>query len=480
MFELMSRDDIHAIHLAAMEVLERTGILIQHEEALRILGEAGAIIDERKKVAKIPEFLVREALKKTPSRHLMKARNPKHNFVVGDGGSYYTNAFGAQYTYDLETGERRPSTLKDLEEFTLLSDYFPTVDYVKANIIPQDVPDGIKEQTMALSMLKNTEKHSSFFATSLQAFRDIIEMAKIFVGGEEEFVRNPIWIDTGLNSVPPLKYTANIIDIILECAKYRIPFDISTGLLSGASAPATLAGSIVQGIAENHTVVVITELVGSGTPIMWGSGGTILDQRHGTAAYGAPENGLIHAAMCQMAHYYGIPYYGACGISDSKVPDSQAAYENALNVLVATLAGADVVHDAVYGIVETGITASYEQFAISNEICGAIKRIAEGIKVTKETLAVDIIDKVGHDSNHFTNDDALEFSRKYVGEEYWQPWITDRTSRPDWEAKGSKDIVQRAKEKVKRILETHKIPPLDKDVEAKMRDIIKQRAKKLS
>jgi len=480
MFELISRDDIRAMHVAAMEVLERTGILIQHDDALRILREAGATIDEKKKVARIPEYLVREALKKTPSRHLMKARNPKYNFVIGDGGSYYTNAFGAQYTYDLETGERRPSTLKDLDEFTLLSDYFPTVDYIKPNIIPQDVPDGLKEQTMALSMFKNTEKHCSFLAITLEGFRDVIQMAKVFVGGDEEFIKNPMFIDTGLNNVPPLKYTANIIDVILECAQYKIPFDISTGLLSGASGPATLAGSIVQGIAENHAVVVLTELVGPGTPIMWGSCATILDQRHGTAVYGCPENGLIHAAFCQMAHYYGIPYYGASGISDSKVADPQAAYENTMNVLLATLAGADVVHDAVYGIVETGITASYEQFAISNEICGAIKRIAKGIRVTKETLAVDIIDKVGHDSNHFTNDDALEFSRKHVPEEYWQPWITDRTSRPDWEAKGSKDIVQRAKEKAKKILETHKVPPLDKDVEAKMKDIIKQRAKKLS
>lgn len=478
MFELLSRNEVYAIHMAAMEVLERTGILIQHDEALKILKQAGATIDQKKKVAHIPEYLVKETLRKTPSRHLFKAINPKYNILIGDGNSYFTNAFGAQCTYDLSTGQRRASTLRDLEEFTLLSDYFPTVDYIKPNIIPQEVSQDILEQTMALSMFKSSEKHLSFLAVTQEGFRDVIEMAKLYAGGEEEFLRNPSIIDTGLNNVPPLKYTANIIDIALECAKYRIPFDISTGALASASGPITLAGMVVQGVAENHAVLVLTELVGPGTPMIWGSCATIMDQRHGTAAYGCPENGLIHAAFCQVAHYYGIPYYGAAGIVDSKVPDAQAAYENTMNVLTATLAGVDVVHDAVYGIVETGITASYEMFAISNEICGAVKRIAKGMKVSKETLAVDLIDRIGHESNYLTSDEGLDFTRKHLLEECWIPSLTDRTSRPDWEAKGSKDMIMRAKEKVKKILETHKVDPLNKDVEAKMREIIKARAKK--
>ena len=237
-------------------------------------------------------------------------------------------------------------------------------------------------------MFKNTEKHCSVISLTPEGFRDVIKMSMILAGGEEDFRKNPSIIDTGFNNVPPLKYSAEIIEMILECAKYRIPFDISTGALASGSSPVTLAGTIVQGIAENHVIVVLTQLVGPGTPIMWGSCATILDQRYGTAAYGSPENGLIHAAFIQMAHYYGIPYYGAAGVVDSKVPDAQAAYENAIDALIATLAGADVVHNAVYGILEAGVTACYEQFAISNEICGAIKRIAKGIKVTRETIAL--------------------------------------------------------------------------------------------
>ncbi|MHA2022019.1 MAG: trimethylamine methyltransferase family protein, partial [Candidatus Thorarchaeota archaeon] len=213
---------------------------------------------------KIPENLLQEALQKAPGRHLMASRNPKHDFVIGDGASYYTNAFGAHYTLDLETGERRLSTVKDLEEFTLLADYYPTVDYIKPHILPQDVSKSIWEQEMALAMFKNAEKHLSLVALTPQGWRDVIKMSMIAAGGEEEFIKNPSFIDTGFNNVPPLKYTPEIIDMILECAKYKIPFDISTGALASGSSPVTLAGTIVQGIVENHAIVVLTQIVGPG------------------------------------------------------------------------------------------------------------------------------------------------------------------------------------------------------------------------
>ena len=478
MLSLLTKNEVEMIHTASMEVLERVGVLLQNKKALDILEENGAAVEAERHVVRIPEYLVRDALKYAPSRHRMYSRNPKYDFTIGDGKPYFTNAFGAHYTIDLETSERRLATLKDLDDFTILSDFYPTVDYVKPNIMPQDLSQDVLQQEMALSMFKNTEKHCSMLALTPEGWRDVIEMAKILVGGEDEFLNNPAIIDTGFNNVPPLKYSSDIIEMVLECAKYRIPFDISTGALASASGPITLAGMLVQGIVENHAVLVLTQLVGPGTPVMWGSCATILDQRHGTAAYGSPENGLIHAALVQMAKYYGIPYYGAAGVIDSKVPDAQAAYENTMNALISTLAGADVIHDGVYGILEAGITASFEQFAISNDICGAIKRVARGIRVTEETLAVDIIEHVGHNKNHLTDDTALMFTKKHIAEEQWHPWITDRSSRPDWEARGSKDIVERARERTKKILETHEVPPLDREVETKMVKIIKKRAKK--
>jgi trimethylamine--corrinoid protein Co-methyltransferase len=157
-----------------MEVLERVGIVIQHDAALKKLADAGATVDDKTKVVKIPEYLIHDALQKSPRRHKLVARNPKYNIVIGDGASYFTNAFGAHYTIDLETGERRLSTIKDLEEFTLLADYFPTVDYIKPNILPQDVPKTVWEQEMALAMFKSAEKHLSLVALTPEGWRDVL------------------------------------------------------------------------------------------------------------------------------------------------------------------------------------------------------------------------------------------------------------------------------------------------------------------
>jgi trimethylamine--corrinoid protein Co-methyltransferase len=464
--------------MAAMEVLERVGIAFHHDAALKLLADAGANVDNKTTVARLPEYLVRDALRKVPSQVVLDARNPKYNLKIGGGRTHFTNAFGADHAIDLETGERRAATLKDLEEFTLLSDYFSTVDYVKPNVIPQDVPRPILEQSMALAQFKCTEKHCSPVALTLQGWRDTIRMAMALAGGEEEFRRNPAIVDTGFNNVPPLKYSKEIVDLMLECARYRIAFDISSGALAGASGPATIAGLLVQAIAENMGALVLTELAGPGTPILWGSCATILDQKHGTASYGAPENGLLHVAFIQMARYYGIPYYGAAGVVDSKAPDGQAAFENTFNALVATLAGADVVHDGVYGILEAGITACYEQFVISHDICGAIKRIASGIKVDADTMAVEIIKAVGHQKNFLTELSAAKHTKRHLQAEHWQPLVVDRTTRAEWEQKGSKDIVKRAREKAKEILSTHKVQPLDKDVEAEMNMILREAAKR--
>jgi len=478
--EVLSRDDVYAVHMAAMEVLERVGIAFHHEKALKLLTEAGADVDDKAMVVRFQEYLVRDALSKVPSHVLFDARNPKYNLRIGDGRPYFTNAFGADHTIDIETSERRPATLKDLEDFTLLSDYFWTVDYVKPNIIPQDVPKSILEQSMALAQFKYTEKHCSPVALTLQGWRDTIRMAVALAGGEEEFRKNPAIVDTGFNNVPPLKYSGEIVDLMLECARYRIAFDISSGALASASGPATVAGTLVQAIAENMGAVVLTQLAGPGTPMLWGSCATILDQRHGTAAYGAPENGLLHAAFVQMARYYGLPYYGAAGVIDSKAPDGQAAFENTFNALVASLAGADVVHDAVYGILEAGVTACYEQFVISHDICSAIKRMTAGIEVNADTLAVDVIRAVGHQKNFLTELSAAKHTKRHIQKEHWQPMIVDRAPRAEWEQKGSKDIAKRAREKAREILRTHKVPPLDKDVETEMTNIVKEAAKRVS
>jgi len=477
MLEILSRDDIYKIHTASLEILEQVGVVFKHKDALKIFEDAGANVDYRRELVKIPERLVKWALNKVPSQVTLLARDPKYNLKLGDGRVHYTNGYGADHVLDFESGQRRDSTLKDLENFTRMADYFDNVEYVYPSIFPKDAPKAVVDRYIYLTLLKNTSKHCANSFLSLDGFKDIVRMAEILVGGEEEFLKKSAILDTGASTAPPLKYPEHTTACILENGKYKMPATICSAALAGASGPVTISGTLVQMNAENLAALILYQIVGPGTPIIYGTIASNMDLKTGIPTYGSPECGLINAAFVQIAHYYNMPFYGTAGIIDSKVPDEQAAFESSENVLLTALAGGDFIHDAVYSILETGLTACYEQFAIGYEIVNRIKRIVKGVGVTDETIALDIIRDVGVEGSYLKQRSALRHTRKYLLDELWQPAISDRLPRSIWENRGSKTIMQMAREKVKEILETHKPEPLDKDVEARLEAFVREVAK---
>lgn len=474
MLEILSRNDISRIHVATLEILEHVGVVFKHKDALKIFEDAGAIVDYRNESVKIPEDLVKWALKKIPTQVTLLARDSKYDITLGDGTVHYTNGYGADHVVDFNTGQRREATLKDLENFTRMADYFESVEYVYPSIFPKDISQDAREHHMYLTLIRNTSKHCANTFLSLEGFRDIVKMAEILVGGEEEFMRKPAILDTSALTAPPLKYSEHTTACILENGKYKMPAMVSSAALAGASAPVTLAGTLAQINAENLAAVVLYQIVGPGTPIIYGTISSNIDMKTGVPAYGSPECGLINAAVVQIAHSYNMPFFGTAGITDSKAADEQAAIESSENVLLTALAGGDFIHDAVYSILETGVTACYEQFAIGHEIVKRVKRIVDGIGVSDEMIALDIIKDVGVEGSYLKQRRALMHSRKHVLTEFWQPTISDRLPRSVWTGTGSVTMLQMAKQEVKKILETHSPQPLDKDVEVRLRQFVKE------
>jgi len=478
MLEILSRDDIYRIHMASLEILEQVGVVFKHKEALRIFEDAGASVDHTKELVKMPEHLVKWALGKTPRQVDLLARNPRHDLRLGDGHVHYTNGYGADHVLDFETGQRRESTIKDLENFTRMADYFENVEYVYPSIFPRDVPKAIVDRCIYLALLRNTSKHCANSFLDLDGFRDIVKMATILVGDEEEFARKSAILDTNATTAPPLKYAEHTVACIIENGKYKMPATIHSAALAGASAPVTMAGTLAQMNAENLAALVLYQIVGPGTPIIYGTIASNLDLKTGIPAVGSPECGLINVALVQIAHQYNLPSYGTAGVIDAKIPDEQAAVETLQNVLLTALAGGDFIHDAVYSILETGLTACYEQFVVGYEIVNRVKRIIQGIEVTDETLALDIIKDVGVEGSYLKQRSALRHTRKHLLREHWQPAISDRLPRSIWTGKGSKTMMQNAREKAREILETHNPEPLDRDVQARLDAFIKGIAKK--
>ena len=224
--------------------------------------------------------------------------------------------------------------------------------------------------------------------------------------------------------------------------------------MAGATAPATLASVLVVNNAEVLSGLVISQLRQKGAPFIVGGLPTLLDMQTAIFTYGAPEMHMNSAALAEIAHHYRLPMFGTAGCSDAKVMDEQAAIESAFSCLMSALSGANLVHDV--GYLEYGLTASYEMMVMTNEIIAMVKRIMRGIEVNDESLALDVIDKVGPGGNFLQEKHTLQHFRK----EHWHPELMDRSNYEKWMQDGRKTLGQRASEKVKQILAEYHPKPL--------------------
>lgn len=468
LLEILSYDDIYSIHTATMEILESVGVRILEPTALNLLREAGAVIEEREQVARIPEYLVKEALNKAPSRITLYGRGGKHKLRLEGYNVYFSMEGSSVFVLDLETGKRRDSTYKDLELFFRLADALENVHHASVTVVPKDVPDPIAHVYETYAGFKNTTKTIDGYTFGSKVAMDTIRMASIVADGEEELIKRPMLLGFH-NPVSPLQHSRELTEGLMIYARYKQPVIIAPECQAGATAPATLAGLLVQQNAEILSGIVIAELTSPGAPVLYGTVSTIMDMKTGSLAYGAVEAALINVATAQLARFYGLPSRGTGGGTESKIPDIQAGLEKAITLLMAAMAGINFIYVAA-GALESTLTASYEQAVIDNELCGMVIRALRGMHVDEETLAVDVIRNVGPGGHYLTHRHTL----RHIKLEHYIPMLLNRQTREVWEKHGSRDLREVAREKAKEILRMHQPEPLDPDVEKRLKNFIKE------
>jgi trimethylamine--corrinoid protein Co-methyltransferase len=256
------------------------------------------------------------------------------------------------------------------------------------------------------------------------------------------------------------------VEKILYAAETGIPAIFTPCIMAGGTGPVTLAGTMVQALAEYLTGVVLAQLKRRGAGVIMGGVNAPMDMATSILSYGAPEMVLISAAMTDVSKWLGVPMFSTGGCSDSKTLDQQAAIEATLSIVIAALSGANLIHDV--GYLESGLLGSYDMLVMSNEVIGMAKRILSGVKVTPETLAVDVIDKVGPGGHYLTQ----EHTRTHFKAETWFPTLIDRQMRRTWEASGARTMADRVRARVLGILESHEPEPLPDGVEDRLREMI--------
>jgi len=452
--KVLNREQAWAIHTAALEILEKTGFKMEHPGALEMLANAGCQISGDR--VRLPGYLVEEALSSAPKQITLYDHKGKKVMPLTNGHSFYGTGSDATFTLDLETGERRRAILKDVGNFAKLVDGLENVAFAMSMANPEDVPVEDIYVYVFAEMVKNTNKPIVFIADSGRDIAKIYKIACLVAGGEEKLQRKPFILNYS-EAISPLHFPQNVMEKLIFCAKKKMPICLPSGSNAGGGAPITLAGAMALGIAENLVGLVVHHLAGKGAPFLFGPNVSVLDMKTTVVSYGCPEWSLTQAALADMRdEIYGLPTWAFAGASDAKSMDAQAGAEAMFSILSAMLSRCNLIHDV--GFLEYGSTSSLEMVTMVNELVAMSRFFTEGIRINKETLALEAIERVvsGGTGSIFLMDDH---TFEYFMQAQFLPKLLDRSRYDSWEEAGATDLYKRCNIEAKRILSEHQVEP---------------------
>jgi trimethylamine--corrinoid protein Co-methyltransferase len=462
-FSVLTESQLEEIHLAALEVLRRTGMRFYHEGALEMLKKAGAFISDGNLV-KIPASLVNQALASAPSRVVMCDRDGEPSIFLERNRVYFGTGSDCIYMLDGASGQIRQFTQQDLVEGYRLCDALPNIHFVMSMGIPQDVePERTYDVQMAL-MLENTTKPLVFVAEDGAGCQRAIDMAAAAVGGHQA-LREGAHILLYSEPSSPLQQSETALEKLLLMAERQLPVVHSPAPQMGAVAPITMAGGLVMSLAEILASLVVHQLKQPGAPFIFGAGVHQMDMKAAQICYGTPEFQLTKTAVAQLGRWYGLPTWGYAGCSDAKVMDEQAALEAMLSVMMAKLSGANLVHDV--GYLESGLTTSYEMIVLTDELIALGENLTKGIEVSRETMMIEEIDRVGPGGHYLNSDQTLKRFR-----DFWYPSLLDRQRREEWTRAGETTLGQRLQARVQQIIKEHRAVPLALERKREIEEIL--------
>jgi trimethylamine---corrinoid protein Co-methyltransferase len=308
---VFTESELEEIHFATLEVLERAGVFVEDDEALDIYSDGGCMVDRDTHIVRFPPHVVEDAIRSAPSRYVLYGRNnPKNDFVMEPGRVAFTNFSEGIRVIDVETGEYRNSTKKDIADIARLNDYLSEIDTHETAVGASDVPPETAAVHHTEVQLLNTTKPIGIGPLSRVEARAIFEMAAEVVGGADELRRRPI-LYGGVCPVSPLKLPRDATQVIIETSRWWIPNNILSMAMAGGSSPVTLAGTLVTHNAEVLSGITLAQLTERGCPVMYGSSTTAMDLKLAAACVGSPELAMISAAVAQMARRYLLPSFVA-------------------------------------------------------------------------------------------------------------------------------------------------------------------------
>lgn len=464
-FRVLSDGQCQEIFLAALECLQRVGVLVNNPEAREILNRAGATLEGN--IARIPSHIIQDSLTNAPQTFTVWGRDPRYAMHVAPDRVFFGPGPTCTYFMDPYSGERRKARLGDAALTARTCDALENVDYIMGLSLFDDVTPILSPVYEFAESIANTAKPIMAWANTQDTVADIYQIA-LAVAGDEASLRKKPFFALFTTYESPLRLPGESFANLFWAAEHDIPTVILGGPTVGLESPFNGASALVIHLATALASVAILQLRKPGTAIAIGGLPATMDLRTARPAYGSPEMCLYTAAASDLARFLKIPFMGTAAASESKLVDAQAGVEAALQILMSGLSGAGMVHDM--GFLDCADIGSLQYLVLADEIIGMVKRIMRGIVVSPETIQLDLIEQVGPGGTYLTEPSSAARCRI----ETWIPSILDRDPYPRWDQRGRTDTAQRLQEKLLKILENHQPAPLPVGASEKIRFILDQ------
>jgi trimethylamine---corrinoid protein Co-methyltransferase len=463
---ILDRSEIKRIHKHALRLLAETGLVVHDREVVNLLEAAGAQVRRENGPPRVamPGKVVENAISKAPPMVTLYNRLGEEAMVLGSGRFHVRSSSGATAILDEDSGKPREATFQDAIHTIRLADALPNVDGVSTMAVqPADVPPtAVDVHTVGLA-LKNTIKPLGYVCLNERLIEPVLAMVAAAVGGENRLQDRPM-ITALAESTSPLQLVSSQLAVLKAFASRRLPLTLHAHPMAGLTAPVTLAGELVITHAEILALMTVAQLVEAGTPVVYGMSSSVPDMRNAANLSGAVEIGMLGVAVVQLARYCGVPCVMSSG-SDARHPGAQSVMERLITLIPPALAGVDLIN---LSTLETKMSFSLEQLVIDDAVVGRVRRILQGISVRDETLALDLIQRVGPAGTFVSEDHTFDHYRDAL----LMCDLIDHQPRDRWQAEGSPDLLSRAREKAKRLLKEHQTPALPAHVLAQIEDVI--------
>jgi trimethylamine--corrinoid protein Co-methyltransferase len=470
--KFLEKEEEDLIDQQSIECLETIGVKVKSEIVLRMLAKAGANVDPKSQVAKIPESMVRTALKTVPKQMTLHARDPKRDLHIPVSSWPYVGTTGlGTYIIDINTGKKRDSTVKDIADTVRLGDALDGADYVQTNLTATEVPSETHGLHELWTAFQNTTKHvQGVEIFNAEDARKQIELGALIAGGVDELKKRPHFTVIHC-SIAPLMFERDAVEAFVEFAKAGVVVTTMTMSLSGGTAPVTMAGTLVNANSENLASLVIGQVAEKGARTVYCSSSTPVNMKTGMINYESVNQPLIATGLAQMAKRYNLPcMVGDWGLNDSEEPGVPHTFTETMGIALSTMSGTDM--QGGIGAMDCAKGVSPVQEVIDAYVWENVKMQMTPFEISKERVALDVTRQVGHGNTFLTNVHTVRNFRKEI--------IMRDPSKAKFEATMSKSMVAEAREIALKLLKEHVVPSLDKSIIQQGNEIIRKHEKDLA